>query len=377
MIFVKGPLETLNYFVDCMIDCLEENSYFIFDISKPDFNGLLSFVKRNMPKKMVTFNNMAIDLSLQDGRNFWEMCQINVFDYLVDHPINYLAQLNTVPDNRIENITAVTIDRNHQFFLKKYCPNIHTFFLPHGGTVYDTPFKAFSQRAIDILYTGSNQEILTAFPAIMELPESGQQLYLFTYQLFMDDTSYTAEAAVECYFSEIGLQPTDDLFLRCVEYVHCSIERNARCHYKTQIMTHLAKSGFSMEIYGDNWDFLSVYNNVHIHPRVTSEECIRLMTDAKICLNFMPWFKDGSHERIYNAMLNGAVCVTDPSIFLEETHQDLDTIAYFHLNDLREAAYKIDMLLSRPDLWEDISHRARTVSQRETWQCRLEVLYNI
>lgn len=70
------------------------------------------------------------------------------------------------------------------------------------------------------------------------------------------------------------------------------------------------------------------------------------MADAKIVMNFMPWFKDGSHERIYNSMLNGAVCLTDPSLFLEKYHKDMDTIAYFHLNDPEEASDKIDLLLS-------------------------------
>lgn len=372
MIFVKGPLETLNFFVDSMITGLSDNSYFIFDICKPDFNGLLDFIKQNQSQRVITFNNMAIDLSLQDGRNFWEVCHLKVFDYLVDHPINYLPKLCNSPDC----IIAITIDRNHKRFLETYCPGIRTLFLPHGGIGYNAPLKTFSQRPIDILYTGSNQNILSTFPVISELPENGRQFYLYTYQLFMDDPTYTTEAAVENYFGEINYQPTPDLFLTCLEYAHCSMERNARCHYKTEIMTHLAESGFNIEIYGDNWDFLSTYNNVHIHPRVSSAECIRLMADAKISMNFMPWFKDGSHERIYNSMLNGAVCLTDSSLFLEETHRDLDTISYFHFNDLSEASYKIDLLLSHPDLWEKISNRAGTASLKDTWECRLESLQN-
>lgn len=372
MIFVKGPLETLNYFVDCMIAGLSDDSYFIFDICEPDVNGLLNFIKRKHPKKVITFNNIAIDFSDSDGRNFWKLFQLKVFDYLVDHPINYLSKLRSVPDC----IIAIAVDWNHKCFLEAYCPHIHTLFLPHGGIAYNAPYKTFSQRSIDILYTGSNQEMIAAFPVIPELPENGRELYLYTYQLFINNPAYTTEAAVENYFLEIDHRPISSLFLKCLEYVHGSMERNARCYYKTQIMTQIAKSGFSIEIYGDNWDFLSAYNNVHIHHRVSSAECIRLMADAKIVINFMPWFKDGSHERIYNAMLNGAVCLTDPNSFLEEYHKDLDTITYFHLNDLKEAPDKIDLLLNRPDLWEGISERARAVSQKDTWEFRREILQN-
>ena len=370
MIFVKGPLETLNYFTDCMTAGLSDNSHFIFDICEPNINGLLDFIKQKSPRKVITFNNMAIDFSLRDGRNFWELCHLTVFNYLVDHPINYLSELCNVPDC----VTAITVDRNHKHFLETYCPNIHTLFLPHGGMVYGTLPKTFSQRKIDVLYTGDNQEILTTLPIIPELPENGRQLYLYTYKQFMNDPTCTTEATVKKYFAEINLLPTQSLLLTCLEYIHCSTERNARCYYKTQIMTQIAKSGISMEIYGNNWDFLSTYDNVHVYPRVSSEECIRLMTDAKIVLNFMPWFKDGSHERIYNSILNGAVCLTDPSLFIEESHHDLDTITYFHLHNAREASDKINLLLSQPDLWEDISDRARTISQHDTWECRLKSL---
>lgn len=366
MIFVKGPLETLNYFTDCMTAGLPEDSHFIFDICEPDINGLLGFIKQKRPQKVITFNNMAINFSLQDGRNFWELCHLTVFDYLVDHPINYLPELCNVPDC----IIAITVDRNHKQFLETYCPSIRTLFLPHGGIIYDASPKTFSQRQIDVLYTGDNQEILTTLPIISELPENGRQLYLYTYQQFMTNPTCTTEAAVEKYFIENNLQPSQELLLTCQEYIHCSTERNARYNYKTQIMTQIAKSGIAMEIYGNNWDFLSTYDNVHIHPRVSSEECIRLMTDAKIVLNFMPWFKDGSHERIYNSMLNGAVCLTDPSLFIEETYRDLDTITYFHLDNAREASDKVKLLLSKPDVWEGISQRARTISQNDTWEYR-------
>ena len=56
---------------------------------------------------------------------------------------------------------------------------------------------------------------------------------------------------------------------------------------------------------------------------IIEEECqpdegVDLMYDSKIVLNTMTWFKDGTHDRVFNGMLAGAVAVTDSSIYMKE-----------------------------------------------------------
>ena len=51
---------------------------------------------------------------------------------------------------------------------------------------------------------------------------------------------------------------------------------------------------------------------------ISPSEVLVQMENAKIVLNTMPWFKDGSHERIFNGMLRGAVVCSDTSGYLEE-----------------------------------------------------------
>ncbi len=46
--------------------------------------------------------------------------------------------------------------------------------------------------------------------------------------------------------------------------------------------------------------------------------CLKAISQAKISLNVMPWFKEGAHDRVFNSMLNGAVCFTDWSLYFEE-----------------------------------------------------------
>ena len=48
----------------------------------------------------------------------------------------------------------------------------------------------------------------------------------------------------------------------------------------------------------------------------------------------MPWFKDGTHDRIYNAMLAKGLCITDKSKYLCEEFSDGNDIVFYDLNDM-------------------------------------------
>lgn len=45
---------------------------------------------------------------------------------------------------------------------------------------------------------------------------------------------------------------------------------------------------------------------------------MQAMRDARIALNVMPWFKDGAHDRVFTAMLQGTAALTDDSRYLRE-----------------------------------------------------------
>lgn len=51
-------------------------------------------------------------------------------------------------------------------------------------------------------------------------------------------------------------------------------------------------------------------------------------------MNVMPWFKDGAHDRVFNSMLNGAVCFTDWSRYLTENLRDGEDIFFYELDAL-------------------------------------------
>jgi spore maturation protein CgeB len=74
-------------------------------------------------------------------------------------------------------------------------------------------------------------------------------------------------------------------------------------------------------------------------------------------------------------MLNGALCLSDDSIWLRESLTDQKEIVYYSLTDLDQIPSIADRLLSNPDQMKEITRNGyRKASAYHTWACRAEVL---
>lgn len=90
----------------------------------------------------------------------------------------------------------------------------------------------------------------------------------------------------------------------------------------------------------------------------------------------MPWFKDGAHDRVFNSMLNGAVCVSDGSKYMDEILTDGKDYIKYDLDRLAELPEKIRELLVDRDRWEDIVKNGYNKAVNgHTWADRARFLH--
>ena len=102
------------------------------------------------------------------------------------------------------------------------------------------------------------------------------------------------------------------------------------------------------------------------------------MEESKIVLNQMSWFKDGASERIFNAMLQGAVCLTDDSIYLREILTNGQDVVFYDLSELEKLSSIVVELLQHPDIMQCISDNGYQLAKsNHTWKHRAEQLLNI
>lgn len=328
------------------------------------------------PCAAVIFNNIYLPLP-GDDCSLWERLKIPVYNILMDHPRNYAKYL----DKPLPTMHVLTVDRRHDLFIRKYYPNVRkTGFLPHGGTVpAKDPFgsKPFPERQIDVLLL-SGQLPEPTWPAITFMTDGGQRFYEKTTEMMLTRPQLETEEAAYLAAEELGLGLTGAQWKEIFENDILACERETRRQYKEAIIRCLSAAGLSVHLYGARWEWAASLPGMHVHPPVPVWDCFPLLADAKIALNVMPWFKDGGHDRIYSGMLHGAVCVTDPSIFLKEHYTHGRDILFYELTELSSLPEQIRWLLDHPSEAEGIARAGQEKAAREdTWENRLDALLDM
>ena len=153
-----------------------------------------------------------------------------------------------------------------------------------------------------------------------------------------------------------------------------------RFFFRGEVIRILAGAGLKVHVFGSGWEKLTCgkKENIIIGGSLDSLGCLKKIAEAKISLNVMPWFKDGAHDRIFNTMLNGAVCVTDSSIYLDTILKDGENAALYSLNSLESLPEIIKGLLDSPERMQRIADAGYQMARNgHTWEYRAEEIMKI
>lgn len=381
LVLFHCELDTLDLFSEQLKQGFQALGYdiFEFDLQQSALHlGLLyDLIKKGTVKAMIGFNLPFFCMQLPSGINMWEALSIPCINILVDHPYWYHNILMRTPRTGI----ILSIDRNHSQYIERFYPHIPcTGFLPHGGTPADHEPKPIANRKIDVLYAGSLYAAYAEtqkpnfarfdFPAEKICEESIEQLLAHPHA--------TIESVVEDRLLASGIAlPNEQLrqFISSCVY----IERVVSSHYREKIVGSVARSGVSLALYGEGWSACDWIHlpNVRYGGRISPKAVLEKMEDSKIVLNTMPWFKDGSHERIFNAMLRGAVAVSESSLYFEE-NLPRDAWISFSLDPDSLAALPqqiTNLLNDAPKLQSMASAGYQLSAMEHTWQARARELH--
>lgn len=151
-----------------------------------------------------------------------------------------------------------------------------------------------------------------------------------------------------------------------------------RTYFREKTVLALVENGVQVHVFGKGWEMVSCGHpqNLILSGRmVSSQDCVQAAAGAKIALNTMPWFKDGGHDRIFTAMLQGAAALTDPSKYLLEQFTDQGELFYYDLGRLEQLPELVKKLLQEPGKLYGAASRGKIAAQKgHTWQCRAVAL---
>lgn len=382
VLFTHG-IETLWYFSLELGKSFEKIGYEVFYFDQCEtydsFSRLLDFCEPKVTAA-VSFNfdgcrgeDYMIDVH---GINFFEAREIPFINIVVDHPFYYHKFLPFLP----ADYTQISIDKEHEAYLSRFFPDLKRGpFLPLAGTSLwrGETLPGWDERPVNVVFTGNYTP-----------PER------FEKDIGRIDDEYTAfyHGIIDDFIGHPHLDMTNGIIRHLWEEVEditedgirgimpnmIMIDLYVRNYFRGEVVKHLVDAGIQVACFGSGWDNLNCRHpeNIINGGLVDSASCLHELGRAKISLNVMPWFKDGAHDRVFNSMLNGAVCFTDWSRYLREELEDGKDVMFYELDALEELPERIQNLLEDRTCWEEIqSHAFQTAKERHTWADRAQRLH--
>lgn len=341
----------------------------IIDVKQEGLNAArIEELKAFDPDLMASFNSFAPDKS---GKYIWDYLQIPTLSMLVD-PALYAAGISPDPYSLISCVDLDDVESLRQNGYEK------VFFLPHATSLDSSPPV---DKCYDVVMTGScyDYESLRSYWQDNLSPEI-QRVLEEAIELVLSPGAISLMKALATSWGKSGLNPEGVDFHQLFFF----LDNYTRGYDRVELIRSLpdtevhvfGKLGHYHQTARRGWEYyLRGMPKVTIHPPLLFQDALLMQKQAKICLNSMPFFKNGSHERILTSLAAGAVPITSESLWTKSEFEDgKDLLIYVpgHYEGLEQS---IQNLLTHEEQRKVIVERgSQKVAKRHTWDTRAEEL---
>ena len=387
LIFMEHAVETLGYFSRELSLYFQEKEYQIFFVDmknqEKSVRHLVKFIKPGQTA-LITFNFIGLSgeqtFEEREGYSIWESRNIALHCILVDHPLYYHKQL----EHRPKNLTLYCIDRQHIEYLHRYYPDIICHFLPLAGNYLMQEHAIIKQELIPYHERQYDVALIANYvhlPTIEEHFTSQTQEYIDFYHEILNHLRMHPNEALDPCFEQFVLREVPEASDRELLSAYAGmlfLDMYNRTYFRERTVQMLVDHGVKVHVFGKDWEKLKVEHPENLIPsgaQLDSAGCVKVIQNTKIALNTMPWFKDGAHDRIFTAMLNGAVSLTDSSKYLKERFTDGRELCFYELEQLSELPGMVRKMLTESERMEQITRRAyEQAAKADTWYQRAALL---
>lgn len=383
IVLFYSEVESFNFFTDRLDEQLRERGHetFIVDlrnnVPEEDLHSYAyfnEFISRDVDAA-ICFDALGVRTDL--AIDIWNQHKAVVVDILMDAP----TRIHSALEKHSEKYILLCCDMDHVEYVKKYYGKTtpQVFFMPHAGVMpqKDISVIPYKDRKYDILFPATyyppekklsdlDVELNQTFPGDKGI----HSFYRYAYEHLLKDSSMTVEQAILATAKKLGWAVSDDL-MKSLMYCADSLDWAVRMYYRGQVVKTLAESGFRLYLLGRGWEdhpSVNCPNVCHINDRIPYGKTLSYMADAKINLNVMPWFKAGTHDRIFNTLLQRSVPLTDSSTWIDANFTDGKDIALYDLKQLDRLPAIVNRLLTDMDLAETIIENGyKKIAEKYTW----------
>lgn len=365
-----------NYFSDSLAKelCSLSQSVEIFSGEKEPLENMERYVGQSFDA-LVDFNSNLPKLKMEDGSYFLDQISAPFYDIILDHPLYHHDMLK----HELKDFHVICLDANHKKYIETYYPHIASVHvLPMTGEDIAPDGADFPEKTIDLLFSGSYTPPKEVDAAIEDIPDFMGEITRNLIDKMKKDTSLTQERALTSMLPDLD-EIVEELFPLHMQACFLA-DTYIRAWRREELLTALARSGISMTLCGNGWrkSPLVKFANVSIIDDMDFKDTFSYFRQAKITLNIMPEFKFGAHDRVYSAMLNHSLCLTDPSILLDEQFQDGKELIFYPADKPGILCETVKELLDHPKKIKEISESGYQKAQAEhTWKNRAKAFLHI
>lgn len=403
LLLFQPSVETLHFFSDRLAEEYVKLGYEVrlVRIHEPFFGTekIIDFIQ-GQETVMITFNFHGIQreaiFHTPEGELLWDKYDVSCINIIVDHPFYYYEEVQYLPKRYLQ----ICIDEDHTDYMKEFYPEIALGeTMPLAGCDYRDSFSGgralslredvidpskdipnvypkslgrqpIASRSTNIVFTGCYTSPDFFLPY---MKRNGEEYDAF-YHGILDDLMAAPDQCIHTVYlrhlnRELPELTKEDL--KNVMNKMIFLDLWIRFTFRGKAIQTLLDAGIPVHCIGAGWETLPCKNKLLLTQTEYSDTavCLKAAAEAKMSLNVMPWFKQGAHDRIYSAMLNGAVSVTDKSQYLTEHYRDGELLRYYDLKELDKLPAIVTDLLSHPETMQQIADNAYAYAKEHlTWK---------
>jgi len=284
------------------------------------------------------------------------------------------------------------VDREHVGYVRRFYPGVKVEFLPlagnellfwhgdgeHGTHRADVPEPVpYGRRTVDLVFTANYVSMEMLEEKVKALDDDYRIFYRRITEDLIADPAQSVDAVMERHIrNELGAVPEEKLCAAMSGMIW--IDLFVRSYFREKVVQTLADAGIIVRVFGADWEKIHCKKPQNVRTsggKVNSAACVQAMRDARIALNVMPWFKDGAHDRVFTAMLQGTAALTDDSRYLREECRDGENICFYSLRALEQLPDQVVSLLEDPVRMAELAERGyRMAEKRHRWKNRAGLL---
>lgn len=357
--------ESKIYFADKFKDALERRG--IQAVVMDSSNG----EQIDFPKYYDFSCSFNMTMPMADGRYFWDVIKKPHWNILVDPFFYYTDYLKS------EHVILSCVDRLDCEHLKS--PQFdRAFFWPHA-VERDLNYDPKAEKPYDVVMLGScyDEESLKQHwrsgttPQVTKVIEEAIEIVL------CDNKTHIYDATRQA-LNNNQLTPKEVPLSKVLFYV----DNYSRGHDRVQLIKSIKNAHvhvFGGTCWRDEKPILGWSNslidmpNVTVHPAVPYAESLEIMKKSKIVLNSMPFFKSGTHERIFTSLACGALPITSDNLWVRENFLDGRDLKIYSPKGWDKVNDWVDDYLNHEKKRQEIVDQGRAIVMNDhTWDNRVE-----